>query len=138
MEISPGAVVLELSEREAVHDLDRLGTVMDAYRANGFRFAIDDVGEGHSTLDVLAAGAPEYIKIARSLVAAADRPGARAAICAVVAFASSSRATVVAEGIETAEEADRVMGMGVVLGQGSGLGQPMRLASLGRRAALAG
>src|SRR5258706_14464323 len=85
--LPPAALVIEFSEREAVHDLDRLHEVMEAYRGEGFRFSIDDVGEGHSTLDMLAAGAPEFIKIARSLVAGADHAGARAAISAVVAFA---------------------------------------------------
>jgi diguanylate cyclase (GGDEF)-like protein len=126
MHISPRDIVLELSEREAVHDLDRLHTVMDAYRAHGFRFSIDDVGEGHSTLDMLAAGSPDYIKIARSLVSAADHPGARAAINAVVAFALSASATVIAEGVETEEEARRMETMGVPLGQGYWLGRPAR------------
>jgi len=125
--ISPGDMVLELSEREAVHDLDRLRAVMAAYRAHGFRFSIDDVGEGHSTLDMLAAGAPDYIKIARSLVSSADHPGARAAINAVVAFGRSASSTVVAEGVQTAEEAARMEAMGVSLGQGYWLGPPLRL-----------
>jgi diguanylate cyclase (GGDEF)-like protein len=125
--IAPRDVVLELSEREAVHDLDRLRTVMAAYRAHGFRFSIDDVGEGHSTLDMLAAGAPDYIKIARSLVASADHAGSRAAINAVVAFGRSASSTVVAEGVQTAEEAERMEAMGVSLGQGYWLGPPVRL-----------
>jgi diguanylate cyclase (GGDEF)-like protein len=125
--VEPSDVVLELSEREAVHDLDRLRTVMAAYRSHGFRFSIDDVGEGHSTLDMLAAGAPDYIKIARSLVSAADHPGARAAINAVVAFGRSASSTVVAEGVQTAEEAERMEAMGVTLGQGFWLGAPLRL-----------
>ena len=125
--MTPSAVVIELSEREAVHDLELLGSVMESYRAEGFRFSIDDVGEGHSTLDMLAAGAPEYIKIARSLVAGAEQAGARAAINAVVAFARSSGAAVVAEGIETAAEAELMASWGVALGQGYWLGEPMRL-----------
>ena len=125
--IDPSDVVLELSEREAVHDLDRLREVLAAYRSHGFRFSIDDVGEGHSTLDMLAAGAPDYIKIARSLVAAADHPGARAAINAVVAFARSSSAVVVAEGVQTRDEAERMEAVGVSLGQGYWLGPPLRV-----------
>jgi len=125
--IDPDDVVLELSEREAVHDLDRLRAVMAAYRAHGFRFSIDDVGEGHSTLDMLAAGAPDFIKIARSLVSSADHAGARAAINAVVAFGRSASSTVVAEGVQTAEEAERMEAMGVSLGQGYWLGVPVRV-----------
>ena len=125
--LRPADVVLELSERESLHDLERLRTVLAAYRGHGFRFSIDDVGEGHSTLDMLAAGSPEFVKIAGSVVAAADRPGARAAIQAVVGFARAAGAAVVAEGVETAEHADRVAAMGVPLGQGPWLGPPVEL-----------
>ena len=39
--------------------------MLGVYRAGGFRFALDDVGGGHSTLEVLTAANPEYIKVAR-------------------------------------------------------------------------
>jgi diguanylate cyclase (GGDEF)-like protein len=118
-------VVLEITEREVVSDLRRLEEVIATYRAQGFRFAIDDVGEGHSTLEVLAAANPEYIKVARSLTIASDRVGPRSAIHAVVAFAQSSAASIIAEGIETQHHAELMASMGVDLGQGWHLGKPM-------------
>jgi len=127
VDLPAGDVVLEISERDQVHDLERLHEVLSAYRSHGFRFSIDDVGEGHSTLDVLAASAPEFVKIAGSVVRAADRPGAHAAIEAVVAFARSSQAAVVAERIETPEQAERMAAMGVTLGFGRWLGPPVTL-----------
>ncbi|HEX6538343.1 MAG TPA: diguanylate cyclase, partial [Candidatus Dormibacteraeota bacterium] len=63
----PDEVVLELSEREAVTDRARLRAVLSSYRYHGFRFAIDDVGEGHSTIEVLATARPEFIKVAGTL-----------------------------------------------------------------------
>jgi len=121
----PGQVVLEITEREVVSDLRRFEEVIAAYRAEGFRFAIDDVGEGHSTLEVLAASNPEYVKVARSLTVASDRVGPRSAIHAVVAFAQSSGAAIIAEGIETQQHADLMAAIGVDLGQGYHLGRPM-------------
>ncbi|HEV7677171.1 MAG TPA: bifunctional diguanylate cyclase/phosphodiesterase [Candidatus Dormibacteraeota bacterium] len=118
-------VVLEITEREVVSDLRRLEEVIATYRAQGFRFAIDDVGEGHSTLEVLAASNPEYIKVARSLTIASDRVGPRSAIHAVVAFAQSSGAAIIAEGIENQHHAEVMASMGVDLGQGWHLGKPM-------------
>ena len=123
---SPEQVVLEITETELVSDPDRLRLVLAAYREHGFRFAVDDVGEGHSTLELLAAAKPEFIKIARSLSTTASRSGSRAAIRAAVAFARDTDAAVLAEGIETDVIADQVMEMGVVLGQGFLLGEPTR------------
>jgi len=117
-------VVLEITEREVVRDLLRLQTVVELYRGQGFRFAVDDVGEGHSTLEVLAAVSPDYVKIARSLVVNADRVGERSAIRAVVAFARELGSGVIAEGIETAKVATLMGELGVDLGQGYLFGRP--------------
>jgi len=124
---SPRDVVLEITEREAVPDMERFATVLAAHREQGFRFAIDDVGEGHSTLEVLAVAAPEFIKVARGLMVAAGDSGARSAIRALVAFARSSGAEVIAEGIETEAERVLMMSLGVELGQGFALGEPHEL-----------
>ena len=124
---SPRDVVMEITEREIVGDLGRLRSVVDAYRQEGFRFAIDDVGEGHSTLEVLAATQPEFVKIARSLVVAASSTGARAAIRAVVAFARETGASVIAEGLEVAASARLMRSLEVDLGQGYLFARPSLL-----------
>ncbi len=121
---SPSDVVLEITEREVVLDPDRLGTVLAAYRREGFRFAVDDVGEGHSTLEMLAAAVPEFLKISGRITRVAAEVGPRSAIRAIVAFAGESHARVVAEGIETAADLRRMIELGVELGQGFGLQRP--------------
>ncbi|HZS16292.1 MAG TPA: bifunctional diguanylate cyclase/phosphodiesterase [Candidatus Dormibacteraeota bacterium] len=120
----PRDVVLEITERELVGDLSRLKIVVSAYRREGFRFAVDDVGEGHSTLEVLAATSPDFIKVARSLVIDAASPGPRAAVRAVVAFAEELGASTIAEGIETESTALFMRELGVHLGQGWLFGRP--------------
>ena len=120
----PTSIVLEITERELVGDLARLRDVVRDHRRVGFRFAIDDVGEGHSTLEVLATTAPEFIKIARSLTVDAMNRGPRAAIRAVVAFAAEAGALVIAEGIEDVGAALQVGRLGVHLGQGFFFGRP--------------
>jgi diguanylate cyclase (GGDEF)-like protein len=125
-----GDVVLEITERETITDLKRLRYVLAAYREHGFRIALDDVGEGHSTLEVLAVAMPEYVKIARSLTMSTDRPGSVAAIRAAVAFAGSIGTTVIAEGVETEAAATAMRDLGVELGQGWYLGAPLPAASL--------
>jgi diguanylate cyclase (GGDEF)-like protein len=123
-------VVLEITERETITDLERLRVVLARYRREGFRVALDDVGEGRCTLEVLATALPEFLKLARSLVANVDKPGPRAAVEAAVAFARSSGAAVIAEGIETATDVERMRGLGIELGQGWFLGVPQEAASL--------
>jgi diguanylate cyclase len=121
---APEDVVLEITERELVGDLSRLKMVVTAYRREGFRFAVDDVGEGHSTLEVLAATSPDFVKIARSLVIDAATAGPRAAIRAVVAFADEVGAYTIAEGIENESTANFMRQLGVHLGQGWLFGRP--------------
>jgi diguanylate cyclase (GGDEF)-like protein len=121
---SPSSVVLEISEREPVSDLERFRKVIRSYRREGFRFALDDVGEGHSTLETMAAANPEFIKVARSLTAQSMIGAPRAVIRALVEFGRSNGAQVIAEGIETEAQLDDVRELGVDLGQGYLLGRP--------------
>jgi diguanylate cyclase (GGDEF)-like protein/PAS domain S-box-containing protein len=120
----PEEIVLELTERERIADLGRLQSVLAHYRRHGFRFALDDVGDGHATLEVMAAARPEFIKIARSLTTTVGQAGSRTAIMGIVAFARLSNAVVIAEGIETAEVGSAVGALGVQAGQGYAYGRP--------------
>jgi EAL domain-containing protein (putative c-di-GMP-specific phosphodiesterase class I) len=128
---SPLDVVLEITAREAIDDFDRLREVLADYRAEGFRFAIDDVGEGRSTLELLAAAEPEFVKIARSLTLSSHLLGPRSAIHALVAFAHSSGATIIAEGIEEERQAELMAAMDIDTAQGWWLGRPARMLPTG-------
>ena len=121
---TPAQTVLELGEHEPVTDLERLAEVLARYRAEGVRFALDDVGEGHSTLELLAAAQPEFVKVARSLTMTASRGASRAAIEAALAFGQSSGAVTIAEGVENQFAADQMQAIGIELGQGFGLAVP--------------
>jgi len=121
---SPDTVVLEITEHERIRDYDVLGRVLASYRNEGIRFALDDVGEGHSTLELLAASASEYLKLGRSLTMTSARVGSRAAMDATMAFARVSGAVVIAEGVENEFVADLMKAGGIILGQGFGLGKP--------------
>ena len=115
---SPDSCVLELTEQELITDLKRLRWVTRAYREHGIRFAVDDVGAGHSTVEVLAAVNPEFIKIATSLTSTIANPGSRAAIEAMLGFARSNGATVIAEGVDREPVARALESIGVAAGQG--------------------
>ncbi len=118
-------ILLELSEHDQVDDYEALAAALAAPRAAGMRLAIDDVGAGYSSLRHIMLTAPDVIKLDRSIVTdlAADRVR-RALVSSLVDFARSSEITVVAEGIETAEDAAACLELGVDLGQGWFYGRP--------------
>ena len=123
-------MVLEITEHELIRDYDALSRVLAYYRAEGIRFALDDVGEGHSTLELLAASASEFLKLGRSVTMTSSRLGSRAAMEATVAFARASGAVVIAEGVENEFVADLMKAAGIRLGQGFGLGKPTAAAEV--------
>ena len=57
--VRPPAVVLEITEHERIRDYEALARVLASYRAEGIRFALDDVGEGHSTFELLSASSSD-------------------------------------------------------------------------------
>jgi CheY-like chemotaxis protein len=118
-------VVLEVTERAA---LERGATLDDALRAArtcGYRRAVDDLGEGYAGLATLAALEPDFAKIDMSLVRGVDRaPLKRDIIAARVHLARKTGITVVAEGVETAEERAVLTTLGVDLLQGYHVGRP--------------
>jgi diguanylate cyclase (GGDEF)-like protein len=120
----PETMVLEITERESIADMQRLRFVLASYREHGFQFALDDIGEGHSTLELLAASVPEFVKVAKSITQDCGERGPRAVIEATVAYARSSGSCVIAEGIEDEATADQLKELGVTAGQGYWLGRP--------------
>jgi diguanylate cyclase (GGDEF)-like protein len=124
--VSPRDVVLEVSERSPVHDLDRLRRVVADLRQRGFRIAIDDAGAGYASMLVIAEVQPEFVKIDRLLIHRVDVSAARRAlVVSLLSFGAHINAQVIAEGIETEAELKTLLGLGVQFGQGWLLGRPV-------------
>jgi EAL domain-containing protein (putative c-di-GMP-specific phosphodiesterase class I) len=119
-------IVLELSERHPVEDYPRLTAALAPLRAAGVQLSIDDIGAGCSSLRHIVMTSPDVIKLDREIVAgvATDRVLATL-VRALVTFAAGCGAGVVAEGIETAEDAAELADLGVRFGQGWYFGHPM-------------
>jgi EAL domain-containing protein (putative c-di-GMP-specific phosphodiesterase class I) len=110
-------VVLELSDTDGV-DLGRLPP--------GVRIAVDDAGAGYDTLARVESLQPAFLKLGRASLAGVETEGARrASIRSLVAFAGEHDCTVIAEGIESAQQRDALAACGVPLGQGFFLGRPV-------------
>jgi PAS domain S-box-containing protein len=123
--LKPGRIVVELTERSAVADYARLTAALAPLRSAGLRVAIDDVGDGFSSMRHILRLSPELVKLDRTIVAGIDNDANLRALCAaMVSFAAQIGASLVAEGIETNAELATVTELGVNAGQGYLLGRP--------------
>jgi diguanylate cyclase (GGDEF)-like protein len=121
----PGRLVMELTEREAIEDLDRVRTKLDACRRAGIRLAADDLGAGNAGLRLLSELRFDILKVDLSLVQR-SAPGSASSdvVGSVVGLAARTGALVVGEGVEHPEQLRQLVALGVVAGQGYLLGRP--------------
>lgn len=127
-------IVLELSEHDRVLDYELLSDTLGPFRAKGLRLAIDDVGAGFSSLRHILLTTPDVIKLDRSIVSgAAGDTVLLTLVRSLVDFAHGADATVVAEGVETREDALVLRDAGVDYGQGWFFARPATAAQLNDR-----
>ena len=120
--LEPGALTLEITERDVVHDVERTREALQHLRVKGITVAVDDFGTGFSSLAYLARLPLQVLKIDREFVANLDRDDTIART--VVQLATSFGMECVAEGIETPHQLTTLAGFGVQFGQGWHLGRP--------------
>ncbi len=120
-------VVLEITERASVEDLDDLSERLSILRRAGFKLAVDDVGSGYSALDSIAVLHPDIVKIDMSMVRNIDTDDVRQELVGSVLNACDHlRIRAVAEGVETELEANTLRGLRCELFQGYLFGRPAR------------
>ena len=120
-----GRLVLELSETEIISDYDRVRLDATQWLARGAELAIDDAGSGYASLRHVLQLCPDFIKLDRSLVDGIQRDRNRQALMnAMVAFAGTLGASVIAEGVENAAELEVLRAAGVGHVQGYLLARP--------------
>ena len=117
--ITPDRIVLEITERSAIVDFGAFRATLEYLRALGFAVAVDDAGAGYGSLQCLAEVRPEWIKVDISLVRGVDSDEVRRQlVSSMVTFAKRCGVKLVAEGIETLEELQTLIEIGVTYGQG--------------------
>jgi diguanylate cyclase (GGDEF)-like protein len=122
--LSPARFALELTEVFS-RDPAEIERVLNHYRRQGFRVALDDLGAGQQSLVALIRLSPDIVKIDRELIRGVDTDRTQANLLRALAeFARRTNILLVAEGIETAGELRVVCEAGVPLGQGYLLGRP--------------
>ena len=126
--VAPRMLVLEITEHERVGDMDELARVTDEVHLAGVSLALDDFGDGRSSLRLWSQIRPHVVKIdkyfTRNLSQHADK---LKTIQALQQIASIFNTALVAEGIENAEDLRVLRDLGIPFGQGYFLGRPQAL-----------
>jgi len=130
--ISPSALVIEITEHERVTDLPRLIATAAALRATGLRFALDDFGDGRSSLRLWSELRPEIVKIDKYFIHdVPTEPIKVQTLRGLTRLAETFGTKLVAEGIETEDELRVLRDLGIEFGQGYFLGRPQAVPASG-------
>jgi EAL domain-containing protein (putative c-di-GMP-specific phosphodiesterase class I) len=112
-------VVLEVTERAAIEEVDSVERRVAQLRERGFRVAVDDLGAGYAGLSSFALLEPEIVKLDVSLLRDIDQsPVKQKLVASMTSLCKDMGFLVVAEGIETPAERDCVVSLGCDLLQG--------------------
>jgi EAL domain-containing protein (putative c-di-GMP-specific phosphodiesterase class I)/GGDEF domain-containing protein len=123
--LSPEDMVLELPEPGADHNQKEVIAAIAALRSRGFGIALDNVGSGYSSLATLERLCPDYLKVDTSLIRDVNRHLIKQeALASLVQIANRLGSSVIAEGIESAEEVTALIDAGVRFGQGFHFARP--------------
>lgn len=123
--IRPDRVVLELTERQPVEDIERLRTNLERCQSEGIRIAADSVGIETASLRLLSEIRFDIVKIDLSMVRGGVlRESGKAVLRAIRDIGLHSGAQVIAEGVETADQLEVVRALELTAAQGFLLAPP--------------
>ena len=119
-------LMFEVTENEPSRDVGHLQAIFNEYKRHGMITAIDDFGAGHSGLNMLADFRPDVLKIDMALTRSIHTDEVRTKIVgAIVGLCRSLHISVIAEGIETVQEAAALRALGINLFQGYLFARPV-------------
>jgi diguanylate cyclase (GGDEF)-like protein len=134
-----GHLKLEITESQVMANPEHSAYMLAALKSLGLRIALDDFGTGHSSLSYLHRFPIDTIKIPAAFVQLREDNGISQTqvpiIRAVVALATDLDLSVIAEGVESLEEIERLQELNCQYAQGFAFGSAMSGADLGKRLA---
>jgi diguanylate cyclase (GGDEF)-like protein len=132
-------VVIELTETQPNASYPDLRQISARYRQQGYRIALDDLGEGFSNLRLWSELRPDFVKLDKHFVQNIQHdPLKEQFVRSMVDIAQQSGAFLVAEGIESAAELRVLRHLGVQYGQGYLIARPCALPTLEMKASIDG
>lgn len=131
--IPPDRLILEITESSAMQDPSAAIDTLGRLREVGVRLALDDFGTGYSSLSHLRDFPIHMLKIAKPFIDRIDSDSTF--VEAILGLADTLGLEVVAEGIETQEQADALRSLGCALGQGYYYARPSEALHVGSRLA---
>ncbi len=124
-------LVFEVTEGHKIEDVDHLERVFEHYRGRRCKVALDDLGSGYSSLNLLVRLQPDIVKLDKEIVQALPGPTSTEVVGAVVKIVHSYGGRVLAECVETEEQAEAAAELQVDLAQGWFFGRPERPLPMG-------
>ncbi len=125
-DLPSSCLVAEITERQPISDLDLACEMIAQYKKQGFRIAIDDAGTGHNGLSSIQKLDVSTIKLDKIFIdGIVDNERARQMVEMLANLAHQYQMSVVAEGIESSEQALAAQAMGIQEGQGFYFARPL-------------
>ncbi|MEM9519599.1 MAG: EAL domain-containing protein [Actinomycetota bacterium] len=121
--VDPHQLIIEITEQDVV-DVHQATPVIQRIRSLGVQVAIDDFGTGQSSFAQIASLDFDILKIDRSFVQHAETPRGAQIVRTLVEMGDAMAVAMVAEGVETAADLERVRAMGCTVAQGFHIGEP--------------
>lgn len=123
--VDPRQLVFEVVETEKVDDIDHLREILAFYKKKGFQYALDDVGEGYSTIELLSDLKPHYMKLDMKFVQDVSKDAEKQQTALrFLGKALEVGSVPLAEGVETKEDFEWLKEQGYQLFQGYYFGKP--------------
>ncbi|MBM7614871.1 EAL domain-containing protein [Alkaliphilus hydrothermalis] len=117
--LEPKHIIFEITEHTAIADYKSFKEILENYRGQGYRVAVDDAGEGYAGLRMLAEIRPNFIKIDMGLIRDIDKDMLkRELLKSFQQFSKTTGIKLIGEGIETYDELKTLMEIGIEYGQG--------------------
>lgn len=124
-DVSPEDLVFEVVETEKIEDMNHLKNILDAYRKNGMKVALDDLGAGFATLEILRELHPDFVKIDRNYISDCHENLEKHDFLAnVINLGRKLNIQVLGEGVEKEEEFEFLKELGIDFVQGYLFGKP--------------
>ncbi|WP_416151318.1 EAL domain-containing protein [Salipaludibacillus sp. HK11] len=124
--VDPQDLIFEVVETEKIKEVSHLKNIFDTYQKAGMKIALDDIGSGYATIELLKELKPDYAKIDRELIQNCHQSAAKLEKIKQLSEITKAMGTILlAEGIETIEEFNAIKPL-VDLAQGYYFGKPIK------------